>query len=605
MDYAISFRQRQLASLTPTEVIRLSLLSAMLEKPTPKFQSTSRQSKCFSIICQFLEDATRIVPVESISHAIESESEDNAWKCAEALIESKFEPLPSLLFMTSLINAHLRLTTGVKPAVLQRVRAQAIREVWDPFSPIRTNIQVSNDKVVVTAEKGRATQPVISKSKRGHLHYKQRVIFDDPEQPLFSDVVRNDAGKRHISISLSIPKLPSEQITLNSKHHRIITRLKKMSDHVTQQFSSNKQHSKSICGLNIDELYPVKGPKNVPASLKPPIEFLKDAKKKLLILQQKAQEEILSLQLADEDEDAKNFGIHHNEEMIGILNEVMSEDIAICLSLLGAFMERQMRVPFVNSASETAQVLQTTQTSSAVGVWTLFSLNMLNMESLLKSHHGKLIIEVEKYIEGILNRRERAHSPDRGRYAGKLQFLMVGMGETVSCNTQYISYSLERQLATLCKSFDIKPSTRVNDVVRKWDKTFSNSILFHVMVGFRPLLARWLIWSLNIHKLREELALHTTVGIVGLSKSGKSCLVKGLFRQDVSKDVFFNFFKVIIVSYYIRPFLGLLQYSVPLFHFCIILRVWWTALVLLIFLVLMIRIKLLLEFQTYFYDSLK
>ena len=122
---------------------------------------------------------------------------------------------------------------------------------------------------------------------------------------------------------------------------------------------------------------------------------------------------------------------------------------------------------------------------------------------------------------------------DRGRYAGKLQFLMLGMVKTVSCNTQYISYSLERQLSVLCKKYGITPKTRVHDVVSDWNKKFNKSILYHVMSEFRPLLARWLIWSLNIHKLRENLASYTTVGIVGLSKSGKSCLVRHLFDQEV------------------------------------------------------------------------
>ncbi len=493
----------------------------MLERRSPNF---SRPSKRFSTICQFLEDACRIVPVESISHAIETQSsEENAWKCAEALIDSRFKPKPSLLFMTSLVNAVLRLTTGIPSAILQRVQAEAIRNVCqDAYSPLlRTNIRVSGDKVVVTAEEGRAR----SESKQGKpLHVGGG--------PLFSDVLR---GRKH---SIAIPKTTSsKQIT--SKHLKIMTELYEMSQYIIQQFN-NKNIDNSICGLNIEELYPVKV-KGISSGLKPPIDFLKAAKKKLLTLQTKAQQETSSLLSDDEDKDGEIE--HHNEEMIEILNEVMSKEVAICLSLLGAFMERQMKVPFVNSPLETAHILQTTQTSSAVGVWTLFSLGMMNMQSLLKSNHGKLIIEVEKYVTGILDRREyvspgRNHSPDRGRYAGKLQFLMAGMTETVSCNTQYISYSLERQLNELCKTFGFDSSTRVDDLVKDWDEKFSESILYHVVVGFRPLLARWLMWSLNIYKLREELSSHTTIGIVGLSKSGKSCLVQELFHQEVTAFFF-------------------------------------------------------------------
>lgn len=518
-----------MASLTPSEVIRLSLLSAILER-SPKFQNTGRPSKRFQTICEFLEYAAKIVPVESICHAIENESASNSWKCAEVLIDSGFVPKPSLLFVASLASAHLRLTTGIKPSELQRAQELAIRTVrergWDIFSPIRTNIEVSKDEVVVTAEKGR-TRPIIRRSPRGTLHYDEEVVFDGISPGIFpisfSDVVRKE--KKH-SVSIPKPDDSKREITVGSKHFKILYQLERMSSSVSDEFRRRRQRN-VICGLNISELYPIEDSKKSSHSLKSPIEFLKNTKKELADLQQKALNELSS----DIDEDGAVE--HHNERMIEIINSLMSQELAICLSLLGAFMERQMKVPFVNSLPETAHVLQTIQSSSAIGVWTLFSLNMMDMESLIRSNHGKLLIEVEKYIHGILRESDYDPSPDHGRYAGKLQFLMVSMGKTVSCNSKYISYSLERQLSKLCNEYDIKPDTSVDSIVKEWDNKFQKSILCHVIVGFRPLLARWLIWSLNIHKLREELASHTTVGIVGLSKSGKSCLVKNLFDQNV------------------------------------------------------------------------
>ena len=526
MDYAISFRQRQLARLTPTEVIRLSLVSAILERPSIKYQSTSRPSKRFETIRQFLEDATRIVPVESICHAIENESEENAWKCAEALINSEFEPQPSILFTNSLINAHIRLSTGIRPEVLQRVQAEAINKVCNGkfYLNVQTNIRVdvSDEKVVVTAENQLDDS---SLQKRHSFKRNRRVLVGSPQEqePLYSEVV---SERKH---SIAIPKDPPKHYDnfQSSKQNVIVTKLQRMSENLARQYIF-KKCAKMICGLNISELYSSKS-NGSSTSLKPPIEFLKNAKSQLQALQKQAHEELSSLKSDDDTEDIQNSRWeHHNETMIDIINDVMSQEVAICLSLLGAFMERQMKVPFVNSPEQTAHILQTTQSSSAIGVWTLFSLDKINMQSLLKSSHGKLLIEVETYVQGIIGQRF-----NDGRYAGKLQFLMVGMGETVSCNTQYISYSLERQLTELCKEHEISAGDRVNVIVRNWNKTFSKSILFHVMVEFRPLLARWLLWSLNIHKLREELASNTTVGIVGLSNSGKSCLVKGLFRQSV------------------------------------------------------------------------
>lgn len=299
----------------------------------------------------------------------------------------------------------------------------------------------------------------------------------------------------------------------------------------------NSKYTKVVSGANIAELYPHKRMPPENSILEPPISFLKESKAKLSKLQQQAQEEKSSV-ISDNDNRIESIQ-HYNEEMIEILSNVMSRDVAICLSLLGAFMERQIQVPFVNSLDETAHIVRTAKSSSAVGVWTLFSLTMLDFQSIFKSKNGRLCVEVQEYIEGILNRKRNGNkrhvSPDRGGYAGKLQFLMVSMGEKVSCNSQYISYSLERQLPKLCERYGITTKSRVADIVKDWNSKFKDNILQHVAIGYRPLLARWLLWSLNIHKLREELAACITVGIVGLSKSGKSCLLKNLFNISVSE----------------------------------------------------------------------
>ena len=198
-------------------------------------------------------------------------------------------------------------------------------------------------------------------------------------------------------------------------------------------------------------------------------------------------------------------------------------------------MEQQIRVPLVESPLETAHILQTTEAPPAVGVWALFSLGMLDFQKMYASRKGKaMVVKVEKYIKGILGKhRQVPPDPRSDLYAGKLQFLMQCLNETVSCNTGYISYSLETQLADLCSKRDIKPTTRIKTLVDKWDDYFKNNLLYHILQQFRPLVARWIIWCLNIYRLREELASHTTVGIVGLSNSGKSCLVKTLFKQKV------------------------------------------------------------------------
>ena len=112
VDFALSFRQRQLAPLTPSQVIQLSILSAVLERPSLEYKNSGRQSKRLCTIIEFLNSATRVVPVESICHAIENESEINAWKCAEALFSSKYKLPPSYLFSISLGRVFYKLATG-------------------------------------------------------------------------------------------------------------------------------------------------------------------------------------------------------------------------------------------------------------------------------------------------------------------------------------------------------------------------------------------------------------------------------------------------------------------------------------------------------------
>ena len=89
-----------------------------------------------------------------------------------------------------------------------------------------------------------------------------------------------------------------------------------------------------------------------------------------------------------------------------------------------------------------------------------------------------------------------------------------------------------------------------------------------VALSHRPLIARWLKWALMVHKLREELAKYTAVGVAGLVNSGKSILVNTVFGIKVYTSIIYitvskanlicNTFKVVTfnaavkISYYTR-----------------------------------------------------
>ena len=120
------------------------------------------------------------------------------------------------------------------------------------------------------------------------------------------------------------------------------------------------------------------------------------------------------------------------------------------------------------------------------------------------------------------------------QYAAKLQFIVQGIRKTVTCNTQYISYSLERQLSELCEERMIDALFPLDKLVGQWGVLLKENILSLVAISHRPLIARWLKWALMVHNLREELAKYTAVGVVVLVNSGKSRLVNTLFGIKVS-----------------------------------------------------------------------
>ena len=103
----------------------------------------------------------------------------------------------------------------------------------------------------------------------------------------------------------------------------------------------------------------------------------------------------------------------------------------------------------------------------------------------------------------------------------------------MTCSAQYISYSLEHHLFKLSQQLHFDKSLSVKQLVEKWESTFKDDALLLVAKSHRPLIARWLKWALLVHDLRETLASYTSVGVIGLSNSGKSLLVNSLFDIQV------------------------------------------------------------------------
>ena len=164
-----------------------------------------------------------------------------------------------------------------------------------------------------------------------------------------------------------------------------------------------------------------------------------------------------------------------------------------------------------------------------MGVWALFSQSLATLKAKLESNNrSQLIIDIRQYIEGISQQLPEYY--EDMMYAGKLQFLLQGLQQIVTASSQYISYSLERQL---CNNLKFDRDLNLKDLINQWDKIFENDALSLIGESHRPLVARWLKWTVLIHDLRETLAQYTCIGVTGFVNSGKSLLVKKLFKIEV------------------------------------------------------------------------
>lgn len=281
-----------------------------------------------------------------------------------------------------------------------------------------------------------------------------------------------------------------------------------------------------ICGRNIGEMYPIS--RAISSSLNsdaltPLSQVLRHSRRTLS-------------DFAIKHDNAKLGVAAVNTSMLEHVNKIV-EDLKPCVTMLGGFMEQQIRVPMVNNELDTAKALRTAEHSGAIGVWALFALSQKDIISILSSRKNQtLVFQISKFIEGshsegFTTKKEDAESVTS--YNAKLQFLLQGMKKTVTCSSNYISYSLERELVDICKECQISASTSLSSIIDKWTVRFKNTALALIPYTYRPLLARWLIWSLNIHQLREGLASYTTVGVIGLVNSGKSTLVNKVFKIEV------------------------------------------------------------------------
>ena len=490
--YSIKTRQRQLARCSPSQVIELAYLSALLE------QHPDNMSEPFShklqVITKFLEEVVKVVPIESISYAIANCSYDNAALCYEVMINCGIDLPKSLLMLYGLENAEYRMRFGYPGRYSGLMALEARQSIGNVHGGVLQCSDIDVDEL------------------HGVINYSASAVSNE-----FGTL-----GPPATGLTVNVGQFTRGQ-TNEKMFSNLLKLLQKLyADPITE----------IVCGLNIELLYPVqsKTPLKENSQLISPLCIPANGREELSKLTRKAQQELVTSSPAKVQQTRK-----YNQQMLKTVNDIRSKDIDLCTALLGGFMDQHdIGISLQRPQKEPSDVVSLCATAS-VGIWALFSLDYSHVQPLLAKCRGdQLLVKIFDYVQSIAGVLPTADDSDSGPYAAKLQFIVQGMTKTVTCNTQLISYSLERQLVDLCKEKDINTAMSLTSLIGGWSKLFKQTTLSLVSEVHRPLIAHWLKWALMIHNLREELAKYTAIGVAGLVNSGKSKIVNTLFGIKVS-----------------------------------------------------------------------
>lgn len=485
----------------------------MLEQYSNK-PGDSVPSERLMAITAFLEEAVKVVPIESIFYAIGYCELDTAVECAEALLHANPKIPISHEAVLGVQRAAVRMRTGLHGVHFDMILSDCLKNLKPAcFGEVKSLslTAVSRDELLFSA-----SVP---------LYYPLYI-------PLYASVV---AGGSRQSINeifearLKMTPPPADDV---ETFPEIAEKLMRFGD------LNAKRGKDAVCNKSIEHIYPIHSTRRHTvhiSTLKSPIEVLRNAREK-----------IASLINADDDLDSSTGTKPNNEQMLALVREVIDKNLTTCASLIGGFMEQRIRIPLLKSKEDTAYVLSETSSPVAMGVWALFSLNFNGLQNMLSRMQGNpLLVEIADYISVIISDEDNKQTSSTGhsgklenslKYAGKLQFLLQGMrAKTISCSSEYISYSLEHQLCNNLQKFEKKIS--INDLIKDWDKIFKGDALSLVAKSHRSLVARWLKWAILVHDLRESLAKYICVGVTGVVNSGKSLLVSTLFDLKVSTIV--------------------------------------------------------------------
>ena len=488
-----------MANLSIAEVIELSFLGALLEQnPHDTTKSTAPYaSKRFRMIQEFLRAILDVIPIESAFSCIaHTSSVRNAAHLCRTLKRAHIEvpPLSQSLF----VNTGLAIT---------KLRGERVH--FDQ----KTNLEDLFQVLVATAQKRAAFSFLWFKATSNESQYLQ---WFGP------DVVSKSGENRDI--------------------------VKYLQEIVEEAKWNCQGRIPAISGLSVKSLFEatenVRQRENGPMAtrlpaIKSPSCLLRNGRAKLVDLQTNTREALKTGPNSGKDVE-KSSTKAHNARLLDYVNRLRNEELHLCIQIITAFMEENVRIPVSNF-------------SVAVSYWQLLKLGLgifrrqvskdvITQYISVSRHIRSIADEVGHTIPAYETKKETERDAANSKYGGKLQFLLSSSlrhDEPMLIDDKFLIYSLESHLywkftnSTVPEHQRIDDSTPLEEVEENWEALFKDTGLSTIVPSHRRLIARWLKFSLMMHKLRTELSCHTSVGVVGLVNSGKSTLVKELFQITV------------------------------------------------------------------------
>ena len=494
--FYISPRRQQMADLSVSQVIELSFLGALLERP-PDTSSHLASEQCqyrSTIIQEVMQLLVDVVPIESVFSCIANttcSSDQDACQICQVLKLAEIKPPLSRSFF---VNAGLAIMKLLGDS--DSIYSQHSTELEDLFHVIFVAAKKLSNPIIFW---WRTPEP-----EGRHLRW-----FDP-------DVATNCHNSDSVKYLQAIVE---DAIEDSNKESKVIPAISE--DSIASLFEATRKLEDH-------------GENPLPVVIKSPMCILKESKTELQNLQSRVRGELKS-HVSTDPEAESTAAVTVNTLLLDFVKKIRSGDLRTCIQIITAFMEEQAHVPISDF-------------HRSVSIWKLLKLGLLFRKKVSKEFMTHYTISESKHIQNVTNITDHKASSIAtkqsaaadSKYAGKLHFLLFAsshQNEPPPVIDEHLTLSsLEDNLCARFAqaSVPIDESTPLNEIEEKWDVLFRDVGMSTVVHTHRRLVAQWLKFSLLIRKLRENLSCHTTVSIIGLVNSGKSTLVKELFKIDVN-----------------------------------------------------------------------